>query len=254
MFGLFGKSRYLDEDVEDWCLESWAWLMRNLGGVERLKRTAFVVPTREFFPPTETEGHERAVYIFELVKRHMGMSTWPCELEPHDRPAGSQVVAQIAAVQVGPSPSGTFRVEQSRVVVSYAEDLLDRPRDLIATLAHELAHYLLATIKEPIPGGEEVHELTTELAVAYAGFGVLGANHAFSFEQHGDAFSQGWSSQRRGYFSERTWAFAIAVFASLKGVDVPLERLKPNIADLTKRADRYLKRNPALIAPLEAIA
>ncbi len=79
-----------------------------------------------------------------------------------------------------------------------------------STLAHELSHYLLATVHAPIPGGNDLNELATEFTVAYCGFGVFGANAAFTFEQHQDNFGQGWSSSRSGYFSERTWAFTIA--------------------------------------------
>jgi hypothetical protein len=254
MFGLFGKSRFLDADVEDWCLETWAWLMVNLGGMERLKRTPLVIPTREFFPPTEAEGHERALYIFGLIKSLMGVADWPCELEAYDRPEADQRVGLVAQVRVGGAPSGTFRVQNGKAIISYASDLVRQPRQLIATLAHELAHYLLATVKAPIPGGEDLHELTTELTVAYAGFGVFGANAAFYFEQHQDSFGQGWRSGRSGYFSEPTWAFAIALFAALKDVEVPQTQLKESVALLTKRAGRYLTRNQQLILPLKRIA
>lgn len=251
---LFGKARFLDADVEDWCLETWAWLMGNLGGMDRLGNTPLVVPTREFFPPTNAEGEARAEYIFDLVKALMGMADWPCVLEVHDRPDARQRVGLVAAVNVGASANGTFRVEGSQAIVSYARDLADEPRKLIATLAHELAHYLLLSARSPLPGGDELHELTTELTVAYSGFGVFGGNHAFSFEQHQDTFSQGWSTSRNGYFSERTWAFAIALFAALKGVEIPIDKLKASVADLAKQASHYLAKNASLLAPLREIA
>jgi hypothetical protein len=251
---LFGKARFLDADVEDWCLETWAWLMTNLGGMDELERTPLVLPTREFFPPTNSEGEVRAEYIFNLVKSLMGMADWPCALEVHDRPDARQRVGLVAAVNVGASANGTFRVKDGEAIVSYARDLADDPRKLIATLAHELAHYRLLSAGDHLPGGEELHELTTELTVAYSGFGVFGANHAFSFEQHQDAFSQGWSTSRSGYFSERTWAFAIALFANLKGVEVPIDKLKASVADLAKLASRYLAKNDALLVSLRQIA
>ncbi len=253
MFGLFGKSRFLDDDVEDWCLETWAWLMTNLGGMDRLRRTEIVLPTREFFPPTLTEGHERAQYVLDLVKGRMGMNGWPCELEAYDRPEARHRVGLYAMVQRGQTAAGTFEGRDGKVVISYASDLVAQPRRLIATLAHELAHYLLATVKAPIPGGDELHELTTELTVAYAGFGVIAANAAFNFEQHQDVFGQGCSSNRSGYFSEPTWAFALALFSALKGAQVPHKQLKDSVATLCKKATRYLERNESLLAPLRSI-
>jgi hypothetical protein len=46
--GLFGKSRFLDADVEDWTLEAWAWLMTNLGGMERLRHARLGTATKDF--------------------------------------------------------------------------------------------------------------------------------------------------------------------------------------------------------------
>lgn len=252
--GLFGKSRFLDPDVEDWCLETWGWLLTNLGGMQRFRQVPLVTATREFFPPTETEGHERALYVFEQVKLLMAMQNRPCRLEAFDLPPSGQRVGLYAKIQRGGTANGTFQVKDGEVVISYASELVAEPRKLIATFAHELSHYLLATIMKPIPGGNDLHELATELTVAYTGFGIFSANVAFHFEQHQDPFGQGWSSRRSGYFSERTWAFALALFAALRETELPRDQLKPSIADLTRRAERYLKRNDALLAPLRAIA
>ncbi|MFI4975166.1 MAG: hypothetical protein ACHP84_11560 [Caulobacterales bacterium] len=251
--GLFGKSTFLDRDLEAWTLETWAWLMRNLGGVERLCARPLVTANRAFYPPTETEGHERALYIFDLTKRLMGLGDWPCTLEAFDRPPASVRVAQYAVIQSTGAPNGTFRIEDGEVFISYASDLAERPRELIATLAHELAHYIICTVREPIPGGREVHELTTELTVAFAGFGVFAANHAFEFSGYQGAGGHGWRSRHSGYFSERTWAFALALFTTLRSDDAGLETLKRNVADLTKQARRYLTRNGSLVAPLMEI-
>lgn len=254
MFKLFGAGRFLEAEIEDWVLETWAWLMTEFGGMERLQRAPLVLPTREFFPPTETEGHARALYLFDRIKLLSGLADWPCELEAYDRPRGAQV-AQVGAIRHGGSANGTFRTTGNRVIVSYASDLVGQPVQLIGTLAHELAHYLLrARARTDPPGGGDLEELATELATAYLGFTVFRANTAFAFGQHGDAFSQGWAASRSGYLSERSWAFALALFCTLKAVDLPVTHLKPSLVDPVRKAAHYLKRNPALLEPLRAIA
>jgi hypothetical protein len=254
MFKLFGGGRFLEADVEDWVLETWAWLMTEFGGMDRLRRAPLVLPTRDFFPLTETTGHARALYLFDRIKLMTGMVDWPCELEAFDRPVGGRI-AQVGAIARGGSANGTFRTVENRAIVSYASDLVAQPMRLIATLAHELAHYLLlAKARTDPPGGAELEELATDLAVAYLGFGVFSANTAFEFGQHQDAFSQGWSSSRNGYLSERSWAFALALFCTLKGVAVPTEHLKAALVDPTRKAMRYLGRNAGLLAPLRDIA
>jgi hypothetical protein len=136
--------------------------------------------------------------------------------------------------------------------VTYDAQLLDNVTALVATLAHELAHYLAtSTLSEP-PGGAELEELATELLVAFTGFGMFGANAAFSFNQHGDAFTQGWASSRLGYFSEPGWAFALAVFLRLRGMpaDAADPWLKPALRGLLRKAEQRLQRRPDLIASL----
>lgn len=252
--GLFRPSTYLDRDLEAWCLETWAFLMRQYGGVERLAATPLVLANTDFFPPTETEGGARAAWLFDRVRALMGMQAWDCELEPRERRDPNARVGEFWFLRSKDAPSGTFQAAQNRVVITYAVDLIERPRELIAVFAHELSHYLLAAVGEDPPGGETAHELATELTVAYAGFGVFAANAAFAFEQHGDAFGQGWSSQRSGYLSERTWAFALALFLTLrKAADPPQGALKPNIAEMVRAARRYLDKRPDLLAPLLAI-
>jgi len=254
MFGLFGKSRFLEEDLEDWFLETWAWLMSQSGGMARMRNTPLVTPTVEFFLRTEAVGHERALHIFECIRSLMGLRAWDCELVPYERPDAHARVAEYNYVRNAAAPNGTFQIRDGKATIRYAADLVGDPWSLVATLSHELAHYRLALIGDLGPGGREAHELTTELAVAHAGFAVFSANRAFSFSQHQDAWGQGWKSSRNGYFSERTWAFALALFLMLRGEEGAADRLiKPIIKTMTKSATQYLKRHDELIAPLKAI-
>jgi hypothetical protein len=254
--GLFGKSTFLEKELEAWTFETWAWLMLRLGGMARLRRTPLVLASKDFFPPTDTEGAERGRYVFDMIRRWMGISDWACTLESYERPPAHAHLGGLAMVKGPGEPDGTFRIANGGPVISYALDLVPQPRVLIATLAHELSHYMVrdAMRQGSAPGGEAAHELATELCVAYSGFAVFGANTAFEFGQFQGGGLQGWSSQRRGYFSERSWAFALGVFLALKGEAMPTSVLKPNVADLTKGAMRYLSRNPGLLEPLQAIA
>lgn len=252
---LFASKSFLDPDLDAWCLEGWAWLMRNLGGMEKLARTPLVAPTRAFFPPSEATGHARAQHIFDCVRTAMGMDDWNCLLEPFERRPAVQVSEFVIVPEVA-APAGTFRVEEGVVTISYASDLVGQPGQLVATFAHELAHYLVATIDEPWPGGPQAHELITELAVAYAGFGVFAANAAMDFAQHGDAFSQGWEARRSGYFSERTWSFALAIFLCLKALPIEAAadaKLKAGLVKTTRNAMAFLNRKPGRLASLRAV-
>jgi hypothetical protein len=251
---LFDRT-FLDRDLESWMIDAYAWLMRGLGGTGRIAATTLAVPSKDFFPPTEAKGHERGRHIFDCVRSAMGMDDWYVSLEPFKRPPRAARVGEFWHVQGGAQPQGTFQWDGNRVIIRYADDLIDQPHQLVATFAHELSHYLVGSVSEQMPGGEEAHELLTDLCVAYAGFGIFGANAAFSFSQHGDAFSQGWQSQRSGYLSERSWAFALAIFLSLRGLppDAADRWLKDGLVRQVRDANRYLAKKTTLLEPLKAI-
>jgi len=250
----FRRNRtFLDPEAEQWHLESWAWFLARFGGQADLDLSSIVLPTGVFFPPSETKAHERALHILGCVKRHARMEDWPCRLEAqNERP--ELRVGELAALKLDHTqfPAGTFALSGNEAVVTYDPASVNDPMKLIATLAHELAHYKLAGVAEEPPGGEDGHEPATDLLTVYLGFGLFGANSAFNFSQYQAVMSQGWSYSRLGYLSEREWAFALAVFLTLKRQPAQqIHRyLKDHlIADLGK-AMRYLEKKPELLAGL----
>ncbi len=118
--------------------------MRTLGGMAHLKRTPLVLANKDFFPPTDSDGAERGRHVFDEVRRWMGIGDWVCALESYERPQTNAELGGLAMTTGRSAPDGTFRLASGQAVVSYALDLVDQPRVLIATLAHELSHYMVA--------------------------------------------------------------------------------------------------------------
>ncbi len=256
MFGQLFKSYFLDADLEPWVLDTFAWLMTQFGGIGQLKQRPLVLPTKDFYPPTSAVGEERGDYIFARTCHWIGANPRSIELVPFDRPQAFQRVAEIATIETGGGRriNGIFEDHGDMAVIRYARDLTDRPPALIATLAHELCHFHLSRKPEDWPGGREVEELVTELAVAYFGFGVFAANNAFAHSQYTDTYGQGWMSSVEGYLSERSWCFALAVFLTLSDRQGAASlHLKHGPAAMVKKAEAYLAKRPALLAPLRAI-
>lgn len=244
--GLWGPRTFLDADVEAWLIETWDRLLDRFGPERALSDTPVVLPTREFFPASEAVGHERAVYLFDIVRGLMGMGDWPCRLETQPVRASGARLDEFVFIGGGNDPSGTFRIDKDGPLITYAPDLVSQPMELVAVFAHELAHYLMAGDADLFE--DETHELMTDLAVVYTGFGIFGANTAFSFTQHGDAFGQGWRSSRNGYLSPRSWAFALALFGEARGDHGAVgDYLKPEVETLRRKAVTYLRRNPELV-------
>lgn len=249
--GLFWTKHFLDPEDESWHLDAWRWMLQHFGGIARLRQSPIVLANAEFFPATEAEGHFRAEHIFACVKRHAAMEDWPCELvaQPESAPLSANRITALKPISRS-APLGTFAVERGgKVAISYDPAKIKEPATLIATLAHELAHYQIATVRQEPPGGRAMNEYATDMMTVFLGFGVFGANGSFNFRQFGDAFSHGWQRSGAGYLRERDWVFALAVFLALRGEQVALlqRHLKSHLYSDVRAATKYLARRPALL-------
>lgn len=238
----------LTADDEEWQLETWVWLLNELGGLTDLRAMPFVTPTPAYFQPTDATGHDRAMHVFQTVKSLMGLDEWRCRLEPqHERPdVKVSDVAYLKAVPgAGESPLGTFGADGNEVLITYDPGLVADPVGLVATFAHELSHYLLSMKGEP-PGGWDNHEFCTDLTVVYNGFGLFGAATAFRYFSG----AQSWGYQRAGYLSQNEWTFALAIFFKLRGqpIDDAKAWLPSHLMNGVRRATKYLGENHEKLA------
>lgn len=258
MLSLFAPRLPIDADELEWQLATFKWLGAEFG---RLGEAPLVLPTPRWFPPTTRSGHERVEDLFLAVKAAAGMAAWPCELRPGagERPAkvGTALLLRHEGAQ---PPCGTFTVEGEdgtrSVVITYNPSLAGDTTAMIATFAHELAHYLMSTARGAPPGGWELHELHTDLAAVYLGFGLFLANSARSFSQYQSAGEMGWSSRTQGYLSEGALVTAMAIVERLAGRD-PLAAapfLKDYLrSDLRRAVKGLVKRHPDLAHDIEAV-
>ena len=234
----FRRRPVVDADTASWHIENMSWLIREFGGRDGLAESTLVLPKPGFFVFEGEQGHALALRLFNQVKAYCGMSDWEVDLVPDDNPLAATPTLAAAMVQPQKHAAGTFGVSGNRVEITYATAQLQRPDRLIATFAHELAHYLLATAANPPPCDDEEMEFLTDLAAVYLGFGVFLANTRFEFEAISDGPMQGWRWQNAGYLPEADLIFALALFLRAKGLDErsACEALKPHLAKLLKQA------------------
>ena len=245
MFGLFSSKEILSPEDTNFQIATYKWLLRYFGGDDFYKNTLLVLPTRDYFPSKVEGENEAAIETFNTVKKHMGMESWLCTLEKQDENADPSVSPILAVQNMPNNPLGTFgENDNNEIVITYNPSLVKNPTQLIATYAHELAHYLTATAGEAPPGGWENWEFVTDIAATFLGFGVFMANSAFTFQQYTDVDSQGWRYSRSGYLSEAEHIFALAMFLKLKNLTIgsALPHLKPNLKALLKMATKQISR------------
>jgi hypothetical protein len=250
----FTSKPIVEADTAQWHVDNFAWLVATFGGNNAFADSVLVLPKPGFFPTDGQEGHDRALHILERVKHYCGMGDWPVELVPDHNPAAERSTMSVAMPVHGKHALGTFAVAGNAVQISYVPALLARPDRLIATLAHELAHYLLATAPTSPPCEDDEHEFLTDLTAAYLGFGVFMANSVFEFEAIQDGPMQGWRYGRSGYLPEQDLVFATALFIAVKELDPhpAYQCLKPHLAKLLKRALRDLTIDRRLVEQIRA--
>jgi hypothetical protein len=235
----FKAKPILEPEAAEWHVRNLCWLLRNLRHTPMFEDTRLVLPKPGHFKTDGTEGHAKATAIFERVKTYAGMTDWPVRLvsdvkvyEPNND------LIQAASRN---TPLGLFmRDHGGGVQIAYAPRLLNEPVALIATFAHELAHYVVHSIEDTVPCDPAEEEFLTDQAACFLGFGVFLANSAFQFERWRDTGSgtQGWRTRRNGYLTERDLIFDLALFLAVKGLSPAdaIPCLKPYLADLLKAA------------------
>jgi hypothetical protein len=241
MFGLFRKGTLLDAELADWQFDCFAWLLQHTGGLEAFRQRRLILPTPLFFSHDGSRGHAFAQMIFQQVKAHAGMTDWLCELQCQQHDPDPKV-SQYAYVKGAPtSPSGTFRTRNDgSALITYHPDQLQDPMSLVATFAHELAHYRTAVFPEPPPGGWNVWEPATDLAAVFLGFGIFMANSRFSFGHFADGKTSGWRWRQQGYVSDVEVLHMHAIFSIMLGVErhETLPQLKSALRGIYKRVHK----------------
>jgi hypothetical protein len=212
---LTGPKPLVSAEEEDWQIACFEWLLRNTGGFGRFANAVAVLPTDAFFPQKGLRFPVLQLAIFEQIKAHAGMREWRCAVEVQQPDPNAQVSRATIVQNMPGSPAGTFRRTVAGALITYNPTLLSDPMAFIATMAHELAHFLLSEIQEPPPGGVENLEFATDMAAVFLGFGVFLLNSAFTFSQTASGTALRWSARRQGYLSEAQLVNALAIFTRL---------------------------------------
>jgi hypothetical protein len=155
--------------------------------------------------------------------------------EDDDRAARAAIAAGVGWSR---SRAGDWSRRDGRSVIAVDRAIVESPRALVATVAHELGHERL--LGEGLIGPDrEDGEPLADLASVFLGLGIFTANAAYEFRSTSGG---GWQASRLGYLDEATMGYALARFSYLRGeTDPPWSRyLDANPAAIMRRAARYL--------------
>lgn len=239
MWNPFKSKPLLKEEDELFQVETYRWLLTHFGGKYFYNDTQLILPTEEFFPTKVNSPDQAAQETFEQVKKYAGLENWPCILKKQEEDPNIIIGETLIVQQAENNPHGTFSVnDKNEATITYNPRLATNPTQMVATFAHELAHYLTSTAAEPPPGGWDNWEFATDITASFLGFGIFQANSVFNFRQFSSAGTYGWQTTGGGYLSESEHAFALGMFLMLKEIQpsIAYQYCDGNIKSFLKKA------------------
>jgi hypothetical protein len=196
--------------MHDWIFDCFDWFD------ERFEPPDLpILPTKAYFSAPGGQSEATAELVLEDVKRHMNIDA-PIEIAPLDVLAAEYRGDYQSMSQV----SGTYQEIDGISLIRYDPEIMHRPIQFISLVAHELMHVRLSPFVSEVPGGEDAHELATDLGCIIAGFGVF---------QLQSADEAGWA----GYMRQSSRAYAMAVFLERRGLS--LEVVAPHLSTKCKK-------------------
>jgi len=245
------RSPLVDSSYADFAFECFEWHLRN---TKTFWTRPLVQPNDRFFPQKGLQGHDLALAVFEVVRRVSGLHQRSIRLEAQDPGPNTRLGALVSTRGAG-LPEGTFQRLEREALITYDPSLTGDPILLVATIATQLAHYLMYTFRDRPPWVEGSYWQTTEIGAVFLGCGLFLAGSHFEFSQHTDTFSKGWHTRTRGQLSEPQILYALAIFCALRAVpaDEVLPYLKGHLRGSYKKAFREVSDRAPQIDALRAI-
>jgi len=139
----------------------------------------------------------------------------------------------------------------SRVVI--ATSLLQRPAEMVSTMAHELGHHLLLVGSGKLFAADEYdHEYLTDLVSVFTGFGLFTANCTVQDHSYTDGQMSHFHISKSGYLSSIQFGYALGLMAWMRNERSPkwINQLRPDAKVSCRNAIRYLmKTGDAFVQP-----
>jgi hypothetical protein len=209
-------------DIDKRWIETSLLMLAEMFEPDYLKSLITIPPDKKYFDRRFNGTEEDAIFVFKSLVSLMHIDAWEIELmfysnRPTKFSEGIVATPQEKLKGSWKSSSGEYVDKGLGNKEIWIEiDLLNDSQALIATMAHELAHYKLLGEYRMEYNDEHLTDLT---AIAF-GFGIFMGNSHFKFEQwHGNTH-HGWQIQKKGYLPEQVIAYAMAWLAHYRDENI----------------------------------
>src|ERR1017187_6738927 len=212
MFGLFDKkdpNRCPVSDDNRMRLEKNFSLLMDIFDREKIKQKKILIPHHSIFPIKYNGDTQTAFDTLKIVAEQMEVEFDEIQLNFYDEGVdaissgslwGGRIFLNSDANDKGSAGLYWGRQEDNKYHIGLERRKLTQPENMVATLAHEIAHIKLLGENKIKENDEKLTDLTTVIF----GLGIFNANAAFQTFNSID--SSGW--QKMGYLTQMEWGYA----------------------------------------------
>jgi hypothetical protein len=210
------------------------------------KSLVTITPEKEYFDREFTGTEEDAEFILERLSSIMHIKAWEIELEFFSESPTEISDGIIATPQE--KLKGGWSTKPGEYVdkgLGHKEiwielEQLNNTVSLIATMAHELAHYKLIGEYRM----EEKDELLIDLTAVAFGLGIFKGNSYFKFSRWKTVSHSSWRMQRSGYLPEQVISYAMAWLAYYRNEDLSWKQyLNKTMRKYFVQSYEYIEQN-----------
>lgn len=200
----------IKEDDRKW-IELELMFLKEILGEKHFDELRTIIPTKDFFDFTFKGDEEDSVFILKRVKELMYIDDTTIKIcyfsdEPIKMDDGTILSSPADSNGEWKSATGIYEDLGNEKIIYIERGQLKNTFSLIATIAHELAHYILLTENRM----EENDEYLTDLTAIVYGFGIFMGNSRFQHYQVQNSNFSEWQMSSQGYLPEQVIAYTMA--------------------------------------------
>lgn len=253
LFELFNK-KYpnrcpISYDNRIWLEKSFSLLL-DIFDKEKIKQTKILIPLYSNFPIKYNGDTQTAFDTLKIVAKQMEVEFDEIQLNLYDEsvneistgsPWGGHIFLNFDNNDKGSAGLYWGKQADNKYYIGLERRKLTQPENMVATLAHELAHIKLLGENKIEANDEKLTDLTTVIF----GIGIFNANASFQTFRSID--SSGW--RKMGYLTQMEWGYALSLLAHIRGEKTPnwIEYLTLNVKGDFTQGQRFIENNKDLI-------
>ncbi|GAB2842849.1 hypothetical protein [Ferruginibacter profundus] len=239
----------ISEDNRIWLEKSFLLLLEFFGKAETQQRK-ILIPHHSCFPIKYNGNEKTAFDTLKIVASQMEVPIDEIQLDFYDEnvkeistgsPFGQGMF--LKSEKDNKDSAGLYwgKNESGKYDISLVRSKLKQPENMVATLAHEIAHIKLLGENRIDKNDEKLTDLTT----VFFGLGIFNANAAFQ-TYRGIDYS-GW--RKMGYLTQMEWGYAHSLLAYIRGEKSPdwINHLTLNIKGDFIQGQNFIEANPQKI-------